>query len=133
MKIYVINSIGWEYDDNNYNRQEGGYPVRAFKNKDSAEKECEQKNLDSFINIIKDGELQNYTHGSYYAEDYVTDKAKTTNIFQKMFGCSYEYWIKHLDNSQVPLMINPSPKDWKELYSCFALSWYEVVEIEMKE
>ncbi len=58
MKVYVINEIGYEYNDEGYNRPEGdaGQPVKAFKNKVNADAECKRLNAEH----IENNPLENY-------------------------------------------------------------------------
>ena len=49
MKIHVVSEIGWEYNDENYFRPESGgvKPLRGYKNKATAETECDKLNADA--------------------------------------------------------------------------------------
>lgn len=45
IKAYVVLSQHFEYDDNYYNSQDGGTPVKVFLNRDKAEEEAARKNI----------------------------------------------------------------------------------------
>lgn len=46
MKIYIIQKIGYEYNDEYYDRPEsdGGTPIEAYKNKKKADEVCKELN-----------------------------------------------------------------------------------------
>lgn len=62
-EIYVVMSVGWEYDDNYYHKPEhgGGNPECYYVNKEDAESKCHEFNIQA-RSQHHPGDFQTYDH-----------------------------------------------------------------------
>ena len=69
MKVYIINKIGYQYNDNYYqcDEDESGRPVGVYKSKDRADLECSKLNNSS-------GKLESENYDYNRNEPFYHDK-----------------------------------------------------------
>jgi hypothetical protein len=128
--VYVVSEYGWDYDDNNYYRNDSGgsYPTIAYSTLEKADKVCGEKNLERFKAEINSQELINYCSEFSYSIKY--DGELTDTVFAKIFGCTAHHWY---ENPESEMLIKPTAKEWKDLYDCFLVSWHEVIGVNLKD
>jgi hypothetical protein len=132
-KVYVVSEYGWDYDDNNYYRSDssGSHPTVAYSTLEKANKECDKKNLERFKSEFNSQELSNYySEFSNLVRYDPEDSEKTDKVFAKIFGCTASHWYH---NPKSEMLIKPTAKEWTELYDCFWVTWYQVVEVNLKD
>ena len=138
---YVLMSSGWDYNDEVFFRSEssGGNPEKIFTDEAKAHAVCDRENMGEFKRLVVSGEIHEY---SYSLNDILSDKATDEDrqfeggIFMQMFGKTAEdWWDSHYnrsygDRGKNNVVGEPTEEQWKKLYNCFAISFYEIVECE---
>lgn len=86
MKIYIIQSIGWEYNDEYYYRHEdeSGTPKKAYKTAEKAEEECLKLNISTY-DQISSSSYKNISH--FIASDDLEEEVKEE---LEQFGCKIQ-------------------------------------------
>lgn len=131
--FYVLMEAGWEYDDNNYSRSNGGNPEKVFSDKEKAETEATKLNLETFKSTIKSGDIRDY---GYDFNDVLSDKTTEDDImfeegiFMTLFGKTGEDWWDGLYNGKPTFKTEPTEMQWIRLMHCFNLRFFEVVGVE---
>lgn len=135
--IYVLMEEGWEYNDEIMFQPEGGggSPHSFFLKEEDAQKECERRNLKSFKDLWKTGEIRNYCYGFDELIPYNFRKDKTNRkaldaICEKIFGKDFEEISEDFYNDKDVKIESNSDKDWKEFMSYLKLNFWEVVPVE---
>lgn len=133
-QFYVLMEQGFDYDDQYYTRQDGGSPTKVFTNKKKAEEAAELANIEEFKRIWNDGYIRDYTSGGF---DELMDYKATEDdlyleggIFMTLLGKSAYDWYKDRYDEVAKFITEPTEEQWKKLYSCFNLSFYEVVTVQ---
>lgn len=126
-KVYVLQEIGWEYNDEvNYRPEsDGGIARKVFKNKDKADEECAKLNLDFF----RHNSPAEFSYGDWY-EVSSMDEDEALDILNKTFpndqiGEIQElfetYWHpQNISDEQLAVMV----KVFNKLGAC------EVIEVD---
>lgn len=119
-KIYVVNKIGWEYNDEYYYRPQsgGGLPEHAFTNLDDAKKYCDQKNLEFY----KTTPIRDYMEGDMY--DFFSKEG--TKLMSQFFG---EDWRDILDDTY-NICWDMTDEQWMQLLPHLEIVLYEICEVE---
>ncbi len=133
--FYVLMEQGFEYNDEYYTRTDGGNPKNVFTNRKKAEAACEEKNLEEFKRLVKEGYIREYTSDGLEGllSDSVTeeDLLYEEGIFRTLFGLSAEDWYEaQWGNADDSLKVEPTEKQWAQLMSCFNLNFYNVVTVQ---
>ncbi len=97
MKYYIINEIGYQYNDETYDKQDGGTPVKIFNTKLDAEKYADELTYRKIIDL----DINCYGYG-----DKITDKETVAKILTEITDCNYSNNIDMLDDwdFQLPKM-----------------------------
>lgn len=115
MKYYIIQKVGYEYNDEVYYRAEdgGGTPEYVFLDKDKAQKSCDEKNIKelSGLNIFEYG---------YSSDEIFEDEAAD---LMKKFGapiddCDRDYQFPSL-----------TLKQYRQIEPYLKIKFYEVCEV----
>lgn len=71
MRIYVIQELGFEYNDESYDRGAGDRPVKAFREQANAQAECDRLNRER-VKQERDGGVLDYD-GRPFKEYYTVE------------------------------------------------------------
>jgi len=115
MKYYIVQKLGWEYDDNNYFQGEdtGGTPQKVFTSYSKAEKLADKLNLEE-LNECRLGE---YGYGEKVDEEFF-------DIYNKLFDDT----LTEIDwDFELPKL---TKEQYNELKDHILVKFYEVVECE---
>ena len=127
MKAYVIMQKGYEYDDNIYNPQEGGTPLKVFFNLEDANSEKDILEIES----MKEQDISSY---SYSIEDELNVETIELKSFLESLNNKYgtpapvTRW-----DSFGEYQLNPmaSYEESKKFLSMHSIRFYEVVEVDV--
>ena len=135
--IYLVMEQGFDYNDEYYYRVDSGSPDSFFTNKKKAEEAAEAKNLEEFKRLVKEDYIREYSsdglHGLLSDSATEEDTLYEKGIFKTLFGASAEDWFESGDGwggKAVTLKVEPTEKQWKKLFSCFNLNFYNVVTVQ---
>lgn len=135
--IYLVMSQGFDYNDEYYFQVDGGHPESFFTDREKAEAAAEQKNLDEFKSLIKDGSIRDYSsdglNGLISDSTTEDDLLYDSGIFMTLFGTTAEKWYESgggWRGKEVKLQVEPTEGQWKKLMSCFNLDFYNVVTVQ---
>lgn len=123
--LYIVSENGWEYDDNNYYSTDGVFPTKAFKNKQRAIEEMNKMSLARFKSSFD--EIKNY--GYSFSDNFDSDLAEKTKIFEKLFQATWRDWY---ERSDIDFVVEPTDEDWQQLHDCCSISWYSIAKIELE-
>lgn len=121
--VWIINRIGWEYDDSNYYKSEsGGTPYQAYTDREIAL---------SFLKDIEARELrsvgQNLLSDFIRSDDYRADLAEDLESLCKILHLKY--------NDGEISFSKPfhqySDEELRSIADAFYVSFYELVEVEL--
>jgi hypothetical protein len=114
VKVFIIQKVGWEYNDEYYYRaeSEGGKPQKAFKDRAAAEAECLKLNLKAFDD--HQGYLGCYVPEFYEVEDQL-----------KQAGCTIKDW----DFDPPP---NADDSTKLKIMTILNAVFYEIVPVELE-
>jgi hypothetical protein len=132
--FYVLMETGFEYNDENYFRHDGsgGHPEKVFTDKERAEEAAFQKGLEFFKRLVASGEIKDYGYGleDILVSDVLEDDLLyEEGMFMSVFGMTAEDWWSSLyDRNETKVVA--TDEQWKKLYNCFSLNFYEVVAVE---
>lgn len=140
-KFFVLMAAGFDYNDEYYTRTDFGSPEKVFTDREKAEAAAKKEGLDEFKRILKDGYLRDYSYDGLNGllADSVTDEdvMYEDGIFMTLFGLSAEDWYEAgysrgygREKPDGNLIVEPTDEQWEKLYSCFNLSFYDVVEVQ---
>lgn len=126
---FVLMERGFSYNDETYIPCEGGNPSKIFSSKEDALKAAEKKNIETFVQMIKDGSIREYGYCLFDVVDSSkTSKLGKRGIFYKLFGMTAEDWW---DSTEFLGFENdPTDEQLAELISCFNFDFYEIVEVQ---
>ena len=126
--IFLIERIGWEYDDNSYFRGSGSHPDSAFFLEEIAEKICQEKNLQE-IRRIGEYVLTEYVQDASHAFeedegdcDHGGSDEKTLFLKENFLNSSCEF-VKHPKDIPDEVLLRVMEK--------FELTFYEVVPVDL--
>lgn len=127
MKAYVIIEKGYEYDDNIYNPQEGGTPMKVFFNLEDANSEKDRLE-------IKSMKEQDITHYTYSIEDELNVEINEFTSFLESLNEKYgkpapvNRW-----DSFGEFQLNPmaSEEESKKFLSMHKVRFYDVIEVDV--
>lgn len=133
MEVFFQDNEGIFYRDGMNN----GYPKLVFISKKKAEKIALQKNLSEFENLVRKSSIRIYAS---HIDEIISSKTLEDDllfeegIFMTIFGQTAEDWWRSLRNlrhgEKSSLKIEPSPEQWKKLYDCFNLRFWEVLAVD---
>lgn len=141
-KFYVLMAAGFDYNDEYYTRTDFGSPEKVFVDREKAEAAAKKEGLEEFKRLLKEGYIREYTydglHGLLADSATEEDTMYEDGIFMTLFGLTAEDWYEagwHSPrySSEEPdgkLIVEPTDEQWEKLYSCFSLSFYDVVEVQ---
>lgn len=133
-KAYVLMEIGWEYNDETYYQSSsgGGSPRKSFDSFEAATLECTKKNVEELKELFLNGELHDY---AYDPDEIVDNPDELDAILKKLCGCTMEEWWENYYKTDYserkgPFTTEPTFQQWSEIYDCFSLQFWEIVEVE---
>lgn len=111
MKVYIVQHIGYEYDDEHYYRSqcEGGNPERIFKNKKKADKLCLELNKKEIVGL------------NLY--EYDPDFETIEDLKDLICGNPKDYEA---------IVKDCSVEDIKKIMRLTRIRFYEVIEMELE-
>jgi len=126
MKAYVILQKGYEYDDNIYNPQEGGTPMKVFFNLQDANSEKDRLEIKS----MKEQDISYYT---YSIEDELNVEINELTSFLESLNNKYgkPAPVNRYD-SLGEYQLNPmaSDEEAKKFLSMHSIRFYELSEVD---
>lgn len=121
-KVYVILEKNWEYNDEGFDARGNGKPSKAYRDLETADKECLRLNVEKMKRLSKDDYYGGL--GAYSMEGaYGLFRGRGLNILQE---CG-------VDTSGWEIDIQPVIKAGRleELAECLDDGFYEVYEVEL--
>ena len=135
--VYVLMEEGWEYNDETYFHPEsgGGTPHSFYTSLEKAQVECDKRNLASFKDLWKSGEIHDYCYGLDELVSYDLSKNKgrkktLSALLEKIFGKDFEEMTEIFYGRGDIEIESDSDEDWKALMSHIKLTFWEVVPVE---
>lgn len=129
---YVVNQIGWEYDDEVYytSSDQGGHPMRAFAKEQDAIDFAMEKNLDYLGSLFRVSSRHNGLI------DYARDLEDILSVSGKMFE---QILINHgfefgIDDNGFWFITPPediSRNALRMIFDAINLQFYDVYKVEM--
>ena len=142
-QLYIVISIGYQYDDNNYyGGDDGGHPVRAFISEEAAEAHVLQANIDDMLAIDN---LEEWVHaGNAFIEistEPDEDYDQALAAFYASYGLTFDPNMdptaaENLVFEQIREMAADgrlSREQLGELYSQSALHFYTVETVNLED
>lgn len=126
--IFLVQQIGWDYDDNYYFRNGGSSPHKSYSSIELAEIAMKELNIKEFLYLLQQDSIQDYLGSESCFEDF---KESLTNLFKDHPNISklsddWDSFYDLLDNEDYVL----SEKQISEMQELFDLNFYEIVEVE---
>jgi hypothetical protein len=123
MKYYIIQEIGFEYNDEIYNASYGdnGTPVKVFKNKKDAQNQVELLNFKKF----QDESLHHY---AYSLDDIIDDIEEFVDELNKITG--KKLTVGEIEDDYDFTLPKMSQEDFEKIKKYIHLNFYQVVECD---
>lgn len=125
--VWVINGIGWEYDDNNYYKSGGGRPLQAYTDKEIAL---------SFWRELEAGEIRSV--GNTFFRDFVSEYMLTelSAIYDSddLSATLKDLEVNHDgdgDFSFAKSVHSYSDEKLLNIAKIFGVQFYELIEVEL--
>lgn len=120
---WVVMQKGFEYDDNNYNQEEGGSAIKVYLAKERAEEAALQQSIGDLLG----NNLSEYSWALRESEEAVENvKAAVKNAKGKYDADDdYNFRITHLPD-------NITAEQVSEILSALEITFYNVEEIELE-
>lgn len=110
---FLVVAIEYQYNDEYYySRSEGGKPIRVYKNKESAEQECEKLNIEAFRRTDLAG--------------YIVDD-EWSCLFDDFEKAASKYALNLDEPWNIALPVEPAKL--KEFVKECKVSFYKVIEV----
>jgi pantothenate kinase len=123
MKYYIIQEIGYEYNDEIYHQSNsgGGTPVKVFKSKSDAQAEVDKLNFNKF----QTEPLCQYT---YSLDDIISNVEEFCEKLSKIAG--KEINSEDIEGDYEFTLPKMSVKEFNSIKNMIDLSFYEIVECD---
>ncbi len=129
--IFLLQRIGWDYDDNYYFRSEGSSPEKSYSSIELAEAALKRLELEYFMQRLECEDVEYYLYDENDLNKYkeqLSEILKDHPNISKLSGDSDEWdsFYSLLSDEDYEV----SEDQILEIQKVFGLNFYEIVEVE---